>query len=125
MNDDTRFDGSDYQPPRDNPRLSRQYIRVFELMKDARWRRLKVIADTTGDPEASVSAQLRHMRKPRFGSHTIEKRHKGEGLYEYRLIVRPAWQAIEPTEKKAHCITCSCSKLQPDEVPPNQARMNV
>ena len=31
----------------------------------------------------------------------------------------------EQMKPKAHCSTCSCSKLQPDEAPPNQARMNV
>ena len=97
-NDPMRFDGDDYQPPRDTPRLTKQYVRVFEYMKDAQWRTLRDIADTTGDPEASVSAQLRHMRKARFGSHTIEKDYSANGLYYYRLIVRipePVQQEME------------------------------
>jgi hypothetical protein len=82
-----RFDGDDYSPPRDDARLSSQYQRIYDLMKDGNWRTLGVIEDVTGDPPASISAQLRHMRKPRFGGHKIEKRYVFEGLYEYRLIV--------------------------------------
>ena len=44
-------------------------------------------AVATGDPPESVSAQLRHLRKERFGSHTVEKKYLGDGLYVYRLIV--------------------------------------
>ena len=37
-------------------------------------------------PEASISAQLRHLRKPRFGSYLVEKRRRGKGgLWEYRV----------------------------------------
>ena len=82
-----RFNGSDYDQERDAPRLSNQYKRVFELMQDGEWRALREIADLTGDPEASVSAQLRHMRKERFESHVIEKKYIENGLYHYRLLV--------------------------------------
>lgn len=85
-----RFDGSDYQPALDDERLSGQILRVFGCMKDERWRTLAEIADATGDPPASISAQLRHLRKERFGSHTVNKRSRGErerGLFEYQLIL--------------------------------------
>jgi len=82
-----RFDGADYVPPRDDPRLSVQYWRIFVLMRDGRWRSLSEIARVTGDPPASISAQLRHMRKRRFGAHTVNRRYLGDGLYEYQLIV--------------------------------------
>ena len=82
-----RFNGSDYDHQRDTQRLSNQYQRVFSLMQDGEWRSLRNIADSTGDPESSVSAQLRHMRKERFGSHTVEKKHEGDGLYLYRVLV--------------------------------------
>jgi hypothetical protein len=39
----------------------------------------------TGAPPASVSAQLRHLRKPRFGGFTVEKRYLRDGLYTYRV----------------------------------------
>ena len=55
-------------------------------MLDGRWRTLGDIATLTGYPEASISAQLRHLRKERFGRHRVEKRHAGNGLYEYRLL---------------------------------------
>ena len=80
------FNGDDYQPARDNPRLRGQLLRVWTQVKDGRWQTLRSIADATGDPEASVSAQLRHLRKDRFGGYEIEKRHVRDGLYEYRLV---------------------------------------
>lgn len=81
------FNGPDYVPERDNPRLKGQIGRVKDLMQDGRWRTLQQIADATGDPPASISAQLRHLRKPRFGSHVVEKQYLGGGLFEYRLLL--------------------------------------
>lgn len=84
-----RFDGSDYDHDIDSPRLTDQHLRVRELMKDHVWRTLREISEGTGDPEASVSAQLRHLRKPRFGSWVVEKRPRSDrknGLFEYRLM---------------------------------------
>jgi len=80
------FDGPDYVAERDEQRLTKQYIRIFELMRDGQWRSLNEIEKLTGDPPASISAQLRHMRKPRFGSHKVDKKYEGSGLYLYRLI---------------------------------------
>jgi len=82
------FNGSDYVPSRDDARLSAQYERIFSLMQDQQWRTLQEIADTTHDPPASVSAQLRHMRKARFGAHTVLRQHVSGGLYTYQLIPR-------------------------------------
>jgi uncharacterized protein (DUF2132 family) len=84
------FDGPSYQPQRDQARLTGQILRVFELMKDRRWRTLREIAQATGDPEPSISSQLRHLRKARFGSHKIERAYVRDGLYIYRLIERKA-----------------------------------
>lgn len=80
-----RFDGDDYVPARDNPRLTGQIGRVVTAMRGETWRTLREIADETGDPEASVSAQLRHLRKERFGSHKVHRRHDGGGVYRYRV----------------------------------------
>jgi len=82
-----RFDGSDYVRERDDARLTGQLLRVWECMQDGRWRTLKQIAEITKDPEASISAQLRHLRKKRFGSHEVEKEYLNNGLYKYRLII--------------------------------------
>ncbi len=81
------FNGPDYDPDRDDGRLRGQQLRIWELMRDGAWRTLGEIAAHTGDPEASISAQLRHLRKPRFGAHTIEKKYLGNGLYTYRMAV--------------------------------------
>ena len=82
---DAHFNGDDYQPDRDKERLRGQILRVHTVIKDGRWRTLRSISDATGDPEASVSAQLRHLRKPRFGGFEIQKRYVKNVLYEYRL----------------------------------------
>lgn len=81
-----RFSGADYQPDRDYARLEGQAQRVFDLMRDRQWRTLEQIVEVTGDPHASVSAQLRHLRKPCNGGHNVTKRYVGSGLYEYQLI---------------------------------------
>jgi DNA adenine methylase len=83
-----RFNGSDYQPAIDDARLGRQHERIRDLMLDGVWRTLDEIAAATGDPPASISAQLRHLRKPRFGSYVVAKQARGDrehGLFEYRL----------------------------------------
>jgi hypothetical protein len=86
-----QFAGHDYVPEVDDERLSDQFHRIFDLMRDKQWRTLAEIQRLTNDPQASVSAQLRHMRKQRFGSHTVERRRvegrEAEGLFEYKLIV--------------------------------------
>jgi hypothetical protein len=81
-----RFNGSDYQPMRDDVRLTGQLLRVWNAVNDRQWRTLDEISQKTGDPAASVSAQLRHLRKPRFGAHTVEKEYHGNGLYKYRVL---------------------------------------
>jgi hypothetical protein len=81
-----RFNGSDYQPMRDDVRLTGQLLRVWNAVCDGQWMSLDEISKKTGDPAASVSAQLRHLRKPRFGAHTVEKNYLGNGLYKYRVI---------------------------------------
>ncbi len=86
-----RFDGSDYNPEFDDKRLTGQIKRVFDCMKDGKFRTLSEIEEITGDGQSSISAQLRHMRKERFGGNTVEKQHRGDkknGLYEYKLILK-------------------------------------
>ena len=84
------FDGPAYDRQFDHTRLTGQILRVYECMKDGNWRTLDEISRRTGDPHASVSAQLRHLRKPKFGSHTVERQTRGDrsaGLWEYRLVL--------------------------------------
>ena len=80
------FDGSDYVHERDSVRLTGQLKRIYEQIKDGEWYTLNAIAEGTEDPPASVSAQLRNLRKERFGGHIIEKKHLNNGLYIYRLV---------------------------------------
>ena len=87
------FDGPAYDPEHDRARLTGQLLRIFQALTAAdffgQWLTLGELRDRTGAPEASISAQLRHLRKPRFGSHAIEKRRRGDagrGLWEYRLV---------------------------------------
>lgn len=81
------FDGPEYDHKRDSPRLSKQLNRIFELMKDGKYRTLNQISEITGDPHASVSSALRCFRKPKFGSYIVDKQYIGNGLYEYRLDI--------------------------------------
>jgi len=90
------FNGPAYEPILDDLRLKGQMLRIVILMIDGEWRTLDEIKEETGDPPASISAQLRHLRKKRFGSHVVDKRRRGDdtnGLWEYHLIL---------TEKKVN-----------------------
>ncbi len=84
-----QFKGAKYDLRFDKNRLKTQLGRIYSLMIGGVWFTLKEIADRTRDPEASISAQLRHLRKEEFGSYTVESRIRGAregGLYEYRLL---------------------------------------
>ena len=80
-----QFDGADYKPKLDHARLTGQIERVFAAIKDGQWRTLAEIAARSNAPEASVSAQLRNLRKERFGSHSIDRQRRTPSLWEYRL----------------------------------------
>jgi hypothetical protein len=87
------FDGATYVAPLDHERLSKQLDRVREFMAPGAWHTLQEISDATGgDPQASVSARLRDLRKEKFGGLVVERRRRGEGrrgLFEYRLAIHP------------------------------------
>lgn len=79
------FDGVDYQPELDFVRLKGQMERIYNLMIDGNWRSLSHIARITGDPEASISAQLRNFRKPRFGAYQVNRKREGNTwLYQLK-----------------------------------------
>lgn len=84
-----RFDGPDYNPELDQERLTGQIKKIYDLMIDGAWRTLEEIETATDAPQASISANLRHLRKERFGSHIIKKKRRGKekhGLFEYQLL---------------------------------------
>lgn len=81
------FDGRTYERKRDQGRLSRQLIAVRSILADGEWHTLDDLAARTGEPEASISARIRDLRKARFGGHTVERRYVERGLWEYRMVL--------------------------------------
>ena len=79
------FDGVTYDPERDKARLTGQLERVYEVVRHGDWHTLKSIAAITKDPEASISAQLRNLRKARFGSYDIRRKRVGN-TYAYTCV---------------------------------------
>ncbi len=93
MSDGLSFrDGETFVQERDGQRLQKQHARVLEALRNGQWWTLAALSAETGDPEASVSARLRDLRKPRFGSHTIERQYVERGLFRYRLVRRDLFE---------------------------------
>jgi len=82
-----KFDGHDYDHGRDCIRLTGQLERVFECLSDGEYKTFDDIRVVTGDPVTSISAQIRNLRKDKFGGHTIDRMHCGNGLYKYRMTI--------------------------------------
>ena len=58
---------------------------TYELRDE--WITLERLGKYLGIGEASLSAQLRNLRKPEYGAHTVEKRLDVErGKWEYRVV---------------------------------------
>lgn len=83
---DAHHDGVTYEPELDKVRLNAQMLRTYEALRDGMWFTLRRLSD----PEASVSARLRDLRKVKFGGHEVERRRVDGGLFEYRL--NDAWR---------------------------------
>ena len=83
----SKFNGSDYTPSLDDARLGRQMDRVKQACRSGVPMSLAAIAKETGDPEASISAQLRHLRKKKNGAHSVDKIHISHGLYLYQVTL--------------------------------------
>lgn len=88
MNDLAIPDGQTFNLARDGRRLACQHNRVLSAIRGGDWVTLALLSAMTGDPEASISARLRDLRKPKFGAHQIERRYVRRGLHEYRLVKR-------------------------------------
>jgi hypothetical protein len=61
------------------------------------WLTLCEIAELTAFSEASVSAQLRNLRKPKYGGYMVEKRRRrcrGAAQWEYRISGRQEMMRI-------------------------------
>ena len=80
-------EGRTYESTQDKGRLSAQHTRVVHAMQDGQWRTLAEIEAKTGDPQASISARLRDLRKPQFGHHTVDRKRISGGVFAYRLTL--------------------------------------
>src|SRR5215475_15604200 len=81
-------------------RTQREVLRDVMLSANecGAWLTLSELAAMTRYPAASISAQLRHLKKPRFGNYELEKRMRDKSdlysgnahgaVWEYRLTMR-------------------------------------
>lgn len=65
--------------------ISRQVEAIRALMADGVWRTLREITKYTGFPEASVSADLRSLRKKKYGAHKVDRRIRVGRVSEYQV----------------------------------------
>lgn len=79
--------GDTYSSRRDRDRLNRQARAVYNVMADGQWRTLAQIAALIQEPEASISARLRDLRKERFGWHVVDREYLADGVWQYRVSV--------------------------------------
>ncbi|MCW4015091.1 MAG: hypothetical protein NWF06_01855, partial [Candidatus Bathyarchaeota archaeon] len=99
------FDGSDFDQELDGARLTGQIGRVYDVMKDENERSVKQIQDeifrrfSVLDPENSIQAQLRNLRKPRgkFQGFNVKSYRKEGGLFVY-VLIHDFWSREEVPE---------------------------
>ena len=87
------FNGPAYDPKLDHKRLTHQIKRVYDAAVGSTWKTLAELEAETGDPQASISAQLRHLRKPRFGGWQVDRRRRVEGGGTWEYVVQP-WSGV-------------------------------
>lgn len=93
-----RFDGEVYDPEKDDIRLAGQLLRVWNAMLGSGWMTVDEIHAITGDKHNSIQAQIRHLRKDRFGDHKTPKRRRyGEdsATWEYKLFPNPQLKLVD------------------------------
>jgi len=76
-------------------RLNTLWYRVFNLMKDGKWRTLMEISQRTGGTQTWVSARLRDCRKTGFGNHKVHRAEEAPGLFRYQLELNPKFAEDE------------------------------
>ena len=74
--------GKTFNSDRDGARLSAQAVRVLNATLNSGWRTLSEISAITRDPEASVSARLRDLRRAGF---LVEREYVERGLHRYSV----------------------------------------
>jgi hypothetical protein len=70
----------------DGARLRTQMEVIRDFMLGAGWKTLGEIEAEVGYPQASVSAQLRHLRRDWAGSYEVLKRRRTNGTWEYSVL---------------------------------------
>ena len=88
--------GDSYDPDLDEPRLSTQLEKIKAYLSNNQWHTLNELEAVTGYPQASISSQMRHLRKRKFGQYHIAKRRRSGGrggTWEYRLMPREEAQS--------------------------------
>lgn len=93
-------DGTTYEHDVDYQRLNDQMRRVFDAICDRQWHSLSELSATTGDPEASVSARLRDLRKVKFGGWRIESERFSGGWFRYRLAGKNELAEVEQVVRR-------------------------
>lgn len=87
--ENTNTYGPDYDEAIDGPRIHTQMDRIRDWMLAIYpvWKTLAEIENVLKFPQASISAQLRHLRKKKFGGYVVEKqrRQADKGTWEYRI----------------------------------------
>ena len=77
------FDGDDYQPARDKKRLTTGQHKVRMYMERSPvYQTIMQISEALDMYPPSVSADLRNLRKERFGGRTVDRRYVRNGVYE-------------------------------------------
>jgi len=107
--------GPAYDPTVDEPALTDQRGRILRLMLDVAevdrragraeegYRTLDEISRAICAPPASVSSQLRHLRKAAYGSWVVDKRRKeGTRQWEYRVLPPKPQAPRLPQTAQAH-----------------------
>lgn len=77
----------------------RQLWDPAQLAEDSGWMTLRELGELTSYGEASISAQLRHLRKQRFGGYVVAKRRRSSpsrGVWEYRIAGRCEQAQLAP-----------------------------
>lgn len=82
------YDDQGYDPALDRCPMTGQIRRLWAFMRDGQWRTLHRIALAIGYLESSVSANLRNLRKQKYGGFTVNKRIGKNGFgwwWEYQM----------------------------------------
>lgn len=86
-----RFDSGVRLEQADHVRLGAQIARVKAVLETGRWYTVPDLQDAiwerfrVRDPEPSLSAQIRNLKKPKHGGHEIERKREGNQWF-FRLV---------------------------------------